>query len=96
MALTTVITCVLCTIYWYKKENNTINPGFILSALWALISLLAYMELYDLKKTSSYTYAIIVVGILSYTIGCIISKRKTIKIKIGSIISMKLKIIMKF
>lgn len=58
-----------------KIFNTKLNPLFIFLLLWGIITFFSFLKKYYLYKASSLAYTIILVGILGYSLGCLLGSR---------------------
>ncbi|MFB9974852.1 oligosaccharide repeat unit polymerase [Allobacillus sp. SKP2-8] len=69
MALFLSLLCVLMLIVGNITEKKFYNPLTLFSALWAIILFGSHFELFGFTGVTSFTYLIILIGIVSYFIG---------------------------
>lgn len=79
MAIFTTIVCGLLAIIALIKEKNIYNPAFIMSALWGVITFLAQLQLFNYYEASSFTYTLIMIGIISFCVGTQFSNRFSLR-----------------
>lgn len=75
MIFVTFLTCVFFLIIGLKHEKEKINGLTIFSMLWGIIIFLSGLQLYNLHKTKDNTYAILLIGIISYGLGYIFIRK---------------------
>lgn len=75
---------LLISLLNIKILKKLFNPVTMFCGLWAVIVFLSGLQLYDLKKSSYWTYICIWIGIFFYVVGFYFEYQKTFKLRIGS------------
>lgn len=71
MGYITALICLLFAYIGYKKFNNILNPLSFLNLVWAVVLPLSELKLFGMNGASVYVYILILLGIISFSIGCI-------------------------
>lgn len=67
----------LCLFFFFfsiKRERNFANPLTLFSFVWALVFLFSSMQLYTLDAADYQTYFLLLLGTISFILGCLIAK----------------------
>lgn len=71
-----IIVLITMLVYSIKTEKNIYNPLTIFSSIWLIISIFNSFKLYGLYPTSNKAFILLILGMLSFTIGFYLSKYK--------------------
>ena len=69
MAIGCILVCTVCCVITYLKDRRFLNPVFIYSLFWGLISFLASLGLYGIYETSDEAYFIVGIGVVCFAFG---------------------------
>ena len=67
----------LCLFFFFfsiKRERNFANPLTLFSFVWALVFLFSSMQLYTLDAADYQSYFLLLLGTISFILGCLIAK----------------------
>lgn len=75
----------------YKTRKDLLNPVCFFSLLWGIVCILSAMKLYGFTGANTYEYAVIGVGILSYSVAAssLLNKSKPIRFVWGKNVNIK-------
>lgn len=80
MEIFILITLGMICLFTLLKSRKIANPIFLMSGLWFIVLLFAFLQLYDMKSYATVTVWIIFVGVLGFCLGgmfaFLLSKRK--------------------
>ncbi|SJZ77153.1 O-antigen polymerase [Anaerorhabdus furcosa] len=80
MGLLTTIICIGCAVFALIAYKNIMNPQVLFCGFIGIISFLSCLRLFGLSQTSDFTYILVILGVVFYSIGVSISHKYTFKI----------------
>lgn len=67
--------CIVSATIFYIRWKKIFNPVTMMCSLWAVIIYLSRLQLYSLFRAEGHTYAMILMGLIAFVIGCILVPR---------------------
>lgn len=81
MQIITIFICMILVYIAWLKYKDLSNPQILFVGFIGLITFLASLRLYGMIKASSFTYLLIIIGVLMYSVGVFISSNYKFIIK---------------
>lgn len=76
--------CMSIAYYTYKLYKNVYNPVCFFCIIWCVVSILSQMKLFGFTGADTYSYILIGIGIISFSVGAnaLLHKRKSVSFMI--------------
>lgn len=86
-----IITSIVLAIQFFLKTKRIYNPGTLFLGYWSIITFLASLRLDNAPAIQQTTYAFILMGLVSFGVGCFCCLFTHHKVKNNMIYDMKIK-----